>query len=215
MSIKNNINSIFNKIPKHVSLLVVSKKKSNEYIMQAYNAGHRLFGESNTLELKQKHTELPKDIKWHMVGHLQRNKVKHIAPFINLIHSVDSIRLLEEINKRANENKRVINCLIQIHIAQEKSKYGFKIDNVEDVINECHNFKNINITGLMGMASLTNNKDQINSEFLSLKKTFDIIKNDKIKVLSMGMSNDYQIAINNDSNLIRIGSKIFNNEENN
>ena len=176
MSIINNLNLLHKEIPQHVSLVAVSKTRTNSEILQAYNAGQKIFGENKALELNKKAQELPKDIQWHMIGHLQRNKVKYIAPFVNLIHSIDSIKLLEEVNKRAIQNERKINCLLQVHIAEESSKFGFNKSEINSILLESSMFANINIIGLMGMATFTNNTQQINREFKNLKSLFNNIK---------------------------------------
>ncbi len=211
MGITSRLKHIQNNLPKNVKLVAVSKKRSTQAIMEAYNAGQRLFGENNAKELANKAVKLPKDIQWHMIGHLQRNKVKYIIPHVNLIHSIDSIKLLEEINKRAEKENKIIKCLIQIHIAKEISKHGISINKTEEFLKKSEKFYNIKIVGLMGMATLSKDIKEINQEFSSLKHTFENIKNENITILSMGMSNDYKIAINNNSNLIRIGSAIFEN----
>lgn len=209
MQIKQNINNILKEIPENVELITVSKNRTINEILEAYKAGQRNFGENQVKELKEKVEKLPKDIKWHMIGHLQRNKVKYIASFITLIHSVDSIKLLLEINKRATQFNKIINCLLQVHIAEEKTKYGFSIHEIENILQDQKKYKNIRIKGLMGMATFTNNKKQIEKEFSTLNKIFNKIKNQNMNILSMGMSNDYNIAIKNGSNHIRIGSTIF------
>ena len=211
MNIKKNIQIIKQKIPKNVCLVAVSKTQSNDNIIRAYNTGQKIFGENKVQELIQKQEELPKDIKWHMIGHLQTNKVKFIAPFIDMIHSVDSLRLVNEIDKRAKQYNRIINCLLQVNIATEKTKFGFDIDKIEEIIEETLKFKNISIKGLMAMASNTNDKNKITKEFSLtnnlIKKVQKKYKN--INVLSIGMSNDYLLAIENGSNMIRVGSSIF------
>ncbi len=209
MSIDSKILQIKNTIPDSVELIAVSKKRSVNEILKAYTAGQRLFGENNALELKDKYQNLPNDIKWHMIGHLQSNKVKYIAPFVSLIHSIDSIKLLTEVNKRAEQNNRIIDCLLQIHIATETTKYGLQPNQVNEILTISKKLENINITGFMGMASYTKNKKQINNEFSQLRKIFNNYKNNNIHQLSMGMSSDYKIAIENGSNLVRIGSDIF------
>ena len=211
MSIVNNLNLLYKEIPQNVSLVAVSKTKTNSEILQAYNAGQKIFGENKALELKKKAQELPKDIQWHMIGHLQRNKVKYIAPFVNLIHSIDSIKLLEEVNKRAIQNERNINCLLQVHIAEESSKFGFNKSEINNILLESSIFTNINIIGLMGMATFTNNTQQISKEFKNLKSLFNTIKNNTINTLSMGMSGDYKLAIEEGATMVRIGSAIFGN----
>lgn len=211
MNIRKNIQIIKQKIPKNVCLVAVSKTQSNDNIIRAYNTGQKIFGENKVQELIQKKEELPKDIKWHMIGHLQTNKVKFIAPFIDMIHSVDSLRLVNEIDKRAKQYNRIINCLLQVNIATEKTKFGFDIDKIEEIIEETLKFKNISIKGLMAMASNTNDKNKITKEFSLtnnlIKKVQKKYKN--ITVLSIGMSNDYLLAIENGSNMIRLGSSIF------
>ena len=209
MGVIENLHLIKQKIPQSVCLIAVSKTQSNNDILKAYNAGQKNFGENKVQELVQKQEELPKDIKWHMIGHLQTNKVKFIAPFIDMIHSVDSLKLINEIDKRAKQNNRIIDCLLQVHIANEKSKFGFELDKIEGVIEETKKNKNINIKGLMGMASFTNNKNEIIKEFSLINTLFKKVQNEKINVLSTGMSSDYLIAIENGSNMIRLGSIIF------
>ena len=211
MNIRKNIQIIKQKIPKNVCLVAVSKTQSNDNIIRAYNTGQKIFGENKVQELIQKKDELPKDIKWHMIGHLQTNKVKFIAPFIDMIHSVDSLRLVNEIDKRAKQYNRIINCLLQVHIATEKTKFGFEIDKIDEIIEETLKFKNINIKGLMAMASNTNDKNKITKEFSLTNNLMKRIqkKYKNITVLSIGMSNDYLLAIENGSNMIRVGSSIF------
>ena len=209
MSINNNLKKIKENIPKEVTFVAVSKTKSPEKILEAYNSGQKNFGENKVQELTEKYSILPKDINWHMIGHLQTNKVKFIAPFISLIHSVDSFKLLNEINKRGFQNNRVINCLIQVHIAKEKTKFGFEINEVQDIIKESKKLDNINVKGLMGMATFTDNTDQINYEFSNINSLYNKIKTKNINILSIGMSSDYSLAINNGSNMIRVGSAIF------
>ncbi|QCK14399.1 YggS family pyridoxal phosphate-dependent enzyme [Mangrovivirga cuniculi] len=213
----DNYKKIQEEIGEDVVLVAVSKTKPKEDIQSFYDDGHRVFGENKAQELKEKHEELPKDIKWHMIGHLQRNKVKYIAPFVDLIHSVDSKRLAKEINKQGRKNERTINCLLQVHIAEEESKFGFDEDEILEIIKsgEFDEYNNIKIVGLMGMATFTEDTDQIRKEFKSLKGIFDRISslesdaNIEMKYLSMGMSNDFNIAIEEGSNMIRVGSKIF------
>ena len=209
MSIAENLKVLQKSLTNEVVLVAVSKTKTNADILQAYNSGQRIFGENKVQELVQKQEELPKDIQWHMIGHLQSNKVKYIAPFVSLIHGADSLKLLREINKRAAQNKRIIDCLLQVHIATESSKFGFGINELEDTLIAVQEFKNINIKGLMGMATFTNDKTQITKEFSGLKMAFNQIKTPQINILSIGMSGDYQIAIENGSTMIRIGSAIF------
>ena len=209
MPIASNLKAIQISLPKEVTLVAVSKTKPNTDILEAYHAGQRIFGENKAQELAQKAEELPKDISWHMIGHLQTNKVKFIAPFTSLIHGVDSIKLLKEINKRAAQNNRIIDCLLQVHIATESTKFGFLLTEVEQVITESKTFENIRIVGLMGMATFTDDTQQITQEFSSLKTVFDTVKNKHITTLSMGMSGDYQLAIEQGSNMVRVGSAIF------
>lgn len=213
MNITANLQQIKDSIPEHVTLVAVSKTKPNEAILEAYQTGQRIFGENKVQELTEKHESLPKDIEWHMIGHLQSNKVKYIAPFVSLIHGVDSFKLLKEINKRAAQNERVINCLLQIHIAEEDTKFGFDEKEVVELIKSeaFQHLKNIKVVGLMGMATFTDDENQIRKEFKSLKKLFDKlqISNHQFQILSMGMSGDYQIAIEEGSTMIRVGSSIF------
>lgn len=209
MSIADQLVSIKSKLPDTVTLVAVSKTKPNTDILAAYTAGHRVFGENKVQELAQKSETLPKDIQWHMIGHLQRNKVKFIAPFVTLIHGIDNLKLLQEIDKRAAQNNRKIDCLLQVHIAKEDTKFGFEIREVKDALLDALSFKNISIVGLMGMATYTNDNNQIKEEFKSLKTVFDSIKNDKITILSMGMSGDYPLAIEQGSSMVRVGSAIF------
>ena len=209
MGIAEKLKTIQKNLKDEVVLVAISKTRSNADILQAYNSGHRIFGENKVQELIQKQEALPKDIQWHMIGHLQSNKVKYIAPFISLIHGVDSFKLLAEINKRAEQNKRIIDCLLQIHIATESSKFGFEINEIKDALIAIQKFKNINIKGLMGMATFTNDRTQIRKEFSNLEMVFNQIKTPQINTLSIGMSGDYKIAIENGSTMIRIGSAIF------
>lgn len=214
MKIGNNLRSIIDNIPKKVSLVAVSKTKPMELIKNAYDCGQRDFGENKVQELVNKFELLPKDIKWHMIGHLQRNKVKYIAPFVYLIHSVDSVRLLNEINKQAEKNNKTISVLLQIDISDDNTKFGFSFNEIDtllnsDLINELNNVK---IEGLMGMASFTLNEETIKNQFTSLKNLYHSYKKKlNFKILSMGMSGDYKIAIECGSNLIRLGSSIFGN----
>ena len=215
--IKKNLQKIQSNIPSNVQLVAVSKTKPNELIIEAYEAGQRVFGENKVPELVQKHEDLPKDIEWHMIGHLQRNKVKYIAPFVNLIHAVDSLRLLEEIDKQAKKNNRTINYLIQFHIATESSKFGFEMDELESLLqsNDFQSFTNTNCIGVMGMATFTDDTTLIKNEFKTLKKHLDTLSEnffngkDDFKEISMGMSGDYQIAIEEGSTMVRVGSSIF------
>ncbi|CAM3491612.1 YggS family pyridoxal phosphate-dependent enzyme [Zobellia roscoffensis] len=211
--IKDNLLEIKNTLPEHVTLVAVSKTKPDEDVMEAYTAGERIFGENKVQEMVGKWERLPKDIKWHMIGHLQRNKVKYMAEFVDLVHGVDSFKLLSEINKRAQQHNRTIDCLLQIHIAEEDTKFGLDKDELDLILksDEYLNLKNVNVVGLMGMATFTNNKEQVRREFQQLKSIFDSIKsvNPRIKILSMGMSGDYQVAIEEGSTMVRIGSSIF------
>ena len=211
MSIASNLKLITSSIPSNVTLVAVSKTKTNADILIAHNAGQIIFGENKVQELEKKQKELPSDIQWHMIGHLQTNKVKYIAPFISLIHAIDSIKLLKEINKRAKQNNRIIHCLLQVHIAEESTKFGFKINEIENVIERSKELKNIKIIGIMAMATFTDNAKQINKEFASINKLFESIRTKDINTLSIGMSNDYKLAIDNGSNMIRVGSAIFGN----
>lgn len=213
MSVKDNLNTIKSELPEGVTLVAVSKTKPNEDILEAYEAGQRIFGENKVQEMVQKWEDLPKDIEWHMIGHLQRNKVKYMAEFVSLIHGVDSPRLLKEINKQAKKHDRVIPCLLQIHIAEEDTKFGLDKTELDELINS-EAFKamdNIKIVGLMGMATFTDNKNQVRKEFAHLKSMFDDLttKLTGITTLSMGMSGDYGIAIEEGSNMVRVGSSIF------
>lgn len=213
MSIKDNLENINLKISSEVCLVAVSKTKPISDILEAYDCGQRVFGENKIQELVEKHKKLPKDIEWHMIGHIQRNKVKYMAPFISLIHSADSYRLIKEINKQGKINNRVINCLLQIKIASEESKFGFTETEATDFLNsdEYVSFKNIKIVGLMGMATFTEDQKKIDQEFNKLKIFYEKVNrsDSQINILSMGMSDDYPIAIRNGSTMVRIGSSIF------
>jgi pyridoxal phosphate enzyme (YggS family) len=213
MSIQQNLIQIKSKLPAHVTLVAVSKTKPVADLLEAYIAGQRIFGENYVQELVEKQQALPHDFEWHFIGHLQSRKVKLIAPFVSLIHGVDSAKLLQEINKEAAKNNRVIDCLLQIHIAVEESKFGLDEVELTEILTseDFKNLKNIRIVGLMGMASFTDNQNQIEKEFNYLKTLFDKLKitNSELQTLSMGMSNDYQLAISCGSTMIRIGSSIF------
>lgn len=213
MNISENLNKLYHSIGKSVKLVAVSKTKSNEEIMEAYEAGQKIFGENKVQELVSKYNSLPKDIEWHMVGHLQKNKVKYIASFIKLIHSVDNFKLLKEINRQAKKYNATIDCLLQIKIASEETKFGLSIDQVKPMLEseEFKSLKNISIIGLMGMASFTNNEEILKNEFSSLNGLFDDLRitYPNITVLSMGMSNDHKLAIQYGSNMVRVGSLIF------
>jgi pyridoxal phosphate enzyme (YggS family) len=209
MSISENIKHITNQLPISVTLIAVSKTKPNDMLLEAYNAGQRDFGENYVQELVNKYEQLPKDINWHFIGHLQSNKVKYIAPFVHLIHGVDSFSLLKEISKHAQKNNRVIDCLLQIYIAKEETKFGFDFKEASQILNsnEFKDLKNISIKGFMAMASNTDDKAQIRKEFTSLKE-FSRSYPD-LKILSFGMSSDYPLAIEEGSTMIRVGSSIF------
>ena len=209
MSITKNLNHLYRNISNDIVVVAVSKTKPNEDILEAYNSGHKSFGENKVQELIEKHNALPKDIEWHFIGHLQRNKVKNIIKFIHLIHSVDSYKLLNEINKRAKNENRVVDCLIQVKIATEENKYGFNFEEIDDVINFSKNLNHINVKGFMGMSTLTNDNNIINNEFSKLQNIFKNYKSKTLNILSMGMSNDYNLAIEKGSNMIRLGSIIF------
>ena len=211
MEIGKNIASLLDKLPPTVELVAVSKTKSNEEILEAYNAGQRKFGENKIQDMTRKYEILPKDIQWHMIGHVQSNKVKYMAPYVSLIHGVDSLKLLKEINKQAKKNNRIIDCLLQIHIAKEESKYGLSVQESQQAIKIAKELPHLRIKGLMGMATFTEDQKQIEREFAGLKSLYDQYIEQKIplKVLSMGMSGDFLIAIEQGSNMIRVGSKIF------
>lgn len=216
MSIQNNLNNITSTIPENVTLIAVSKTQPAASILEAYQAGQRAFGENKIQEMAEKFDILPKDIEWHMIGHLQSNKVKYMAQFVHLIHGVDSFKTLQEINKQALKHNRIINCLLEVKIASEETKFGLSFAETEELLKseELKNLKNINITGLMGMASFTDDNEIISAEFKSLKTFFDSLKKYKSfnvnpTILSMGMSGDYKIAIEEGSTMIRVGSAIF------
>lgn len=215
MSISKCIESVKSTLPPSVSLVAVSKTKSTSDIMEAYKTGQRDFGENKVQEVTEKYSSLPKDIRWHFIGHLQSNKVKYLAPFIHLIHSVDSIKLLNEINKRAELEGRKINCLLQLSIADEESKFGFNEAELTELIDKggFRQFEHINYSGLMGMATNSGDMKKVGNEFSHLKKFYEKFKDSNIlpefNILSMGMTNDYQTAILHGSNMVRIGSLIF------
>ena len=211
MNIADNTKKIRASIPESVELVAVSKTKSNEEIMQAYDVGQRVFGENKVQDMTAKNESLPKDIRWHMIGHVQTNKVKYMAPYVDLIHGVDSFKLLKEINKQAAKNERIISCLLQIHIAEEATKFGLSPDQCKEVVIQAEALENITIKGLMGMATFTDNVSQIEREFKSLKELFEDLKSDNkdFDILSMGISGDYELAIKEGSTMIRVGSKIF------
>ena len=209
--IKKRLESFYQELGKDISLVAVSKTKTIEDIMSAYNSGQRLFGENRVQELTNKYSNLPKDIKWNMIGNLQSNKVKYIASFVDLIHSLDSLKLAREINKQAEKNNRVIDCLVQIKISKEETKHGVSFENFDEFYKNVKSLKFINITGLMGMASFTDDKNLIKDEFKSISSLYKKLKlvDKNFKYLSIGMSNDYNLAVNEGSNMIRIGSRIF------
>jgi PLP dependent protein len=217
MTLTNRLKEVQSKIPENVTLVAVSKTKPAEMILELYNSGQRVFGENKVQELCDKFEVLPKDIEWHLIGHLQTNKVKYIAPFVSLIHAVDSLKLLQEINKEALKNNRVINCLLQFHIAQEDTKFGLNFDEAEVILQskEFVEMHNIKVVGVMGMASFTDNKELIEDEFRTLYNYFHLIKshyfkyNSDFKEISMGMSGDFEIAIEEGSTMVRVGSSIF------
>ena len=218
MSISNNLTQIKSQLPAHVTLVAVSKTKPVADLMEAYDAGQHIFGENYVQELVEKQEQMPNDIQWHFIGHLQSRKVKLIAPFVSLIHGVDSLKLLQEINKQAAKNNRVIDCLLQVFIAEEESKFGLDEQELNEILEQVHNdkenYKNIQIVGLMGMATFTENQNQIEKEFKHLKTIFDKYKklnteHCQLNTLSMGMSGDYQLAISCGSTMVRIGSSIF------
>lgn len=216
MNIKNNIEEFTRVLPGGSRLIAVSKTQPVEKIQEAYAAGQRLFGENKVQELTAKSEQLPNDIQWHMIGHLQTNKVKYIVPFVTLIHSIDSLKLLQEVNKQAGKINRVVDCLLQVHIAEEDTKFGFSEAEVLTTLHsdEFRALENIRVTGLMGMATLTDNTEQIRKEFKSLKTLFDTLKSMSLpsvnmQELSMGMSSDYTIALEEGSTLVRIGTAIF------
>ncbi|MFD2567496.1 YggS family pyridoxal phosphate-dependent enzyme [Pseudotenacibaculum haliotis] len=211
--IKNNLAKINTTLPEHVTLVAVSKTKPVSDIQEAYDAGHRVFGENKIQEMVSKYDELPKDIQWHMIGHLQRNKVKYMAHFVDLIHGVDSFKTLVEIDKQAKKHNRVIRCLLQARIAKEETKFGLPFNEIEEILasEELAQLENVKVVGFMGMATFTHDKEVLQEEFSSLKTFFDQQKNTntELTILSMGMSGDYQLAIENGSTMIRVGSSIF------
>jgi len=217
MNVKRNIKDIKSKLPENVKLVVVSKTKPNEDILEAYYSGHKIFGENKVQEIVKKHEKLPKDIEWHFIGHLQSNKVKYIAPFVHLIHGIDSFKLLKEVNKEAIKNKRVISCLLQFYIAREETKFGLSLEEARQILDSADFalMKNIEIRGVMGMASFTEDKNQVTSEFKALKAIFNTLKNEYFSEsenfceISMGMSDDFLLALNEGSTIVRIGSKVF------
>jgi len=211
--IQSNLQEIKGSIPDHVTLVAVSKTKPVSLLLEAYNAGQRIFGENKIQEMTQKWEQMPKDIQWHMIGHVQTNKVKYMAPYVDLVHAVDSIKLLKEINKQAKKHNRIINCLLQVKIAEEESKFGLTKKDTVAILEskEIKGMENIHIAGLMGMATFTNNQEQIKNEFEKIQTIFIALKSkfSQIKTLSIGMSGDYKTAINHGSTMVRIGSSIF------
>ena len=217
MSIAQNLLKIKCTLPENVTLVAVSKTKPIPDLIEAYDAGQRIFGENKIQEMAEKWEAMPKDIEWHMIGHVQTNKVKYMAPFVSLIHGVDSLKLLQEINKQAHKNNRIIDCLLQMYIAEEETKFGLDEKELNEILfsETFQEMKNIRILGLMGMATFTDNQTQIRKEFTNLKSIFDYLvtqprtQNLVPKTLSMGMSGDYQLAIECGSTMVRIGSSIF------
>ena len=216
MSISTNLNNIKSQLPEHVTLVAVSKTKPVSDLMEAYTAGQRIFGENKIQEMVEKYELMPKDIEWHMIGHVQRNKVKYMASFVALIHGVDNFKLLKEINKQALKHNRVINCLLQIKIASEDSKFGMTSLEAQDILNseEFTELKNIKVIGLMGMATFTDNENQLKKEFNLLTQIFNSLKgistkNCELETISMGMSGDYKLAVDCGSTMVRVGSSIF------
>lgn len=213
MSIEKKLAEIRKTLPEHVTLVAVSKTKPNSDLQEAYDAGQRVFGENKVQEMTRKWEELPKDIQWHMIGHVQRNKVKYMASFVSLIHGVDSLKLLKEINKQGEKNNRKIPCLLQVHIAEEETKFGFDENELLELAQDQAflQLENIEVQGLMGMATFTDDKNQVRKEFKTLHALFQKLKSnlDGLEILSMGMSGDYKIAIEEGSTMVRIGSSIF------
>lgn len=215
--IAENVKQVLSELPAGVQLVAVSKYHPNEAILEAYQAGQRVFGESKVQEMTTKHESLPKDIEWHFIGHLQTNKIKYIVPYVTLIHSIDSYKLLTEVNKQAEKINRSVDCLLQLHIAEEETKFGFSFQECKDMLEgeKWKELKNVRLCGLMGMATNTENIEQIEKEFCSLNSFFKEVKHtwfsdaDAFRELSMGMSHDYRIAITAGSTLVRVGSKIF------
>ncbi len=217
MDIGKNIADIKAGLPPNVKLVAVSKTKPSDIIMEAYQTGHRIFGENKAQELIRKEQELPKDIEWHFIGHLQSNKAKYLVPFVSMIHSIDSFKILKTINKEARKNDRVVPCLLQFHIAQESSKFGLSEEEAREILDseEYKKMENISLNGVMGMATFTGNEEQLRKEFRLLKTVFNRLKmdyfsgNDHFKEISMGMSGDYMLAVEEGSTIVRIGSKLF------
>lgn len=216
MSIKESLLTIKNELPDTVTLVAVSKTKPVSDLEEAYAAGQRIFGENKIQEMTQKWEVMPKDIQWHMIGHVQTNKVKHMAEYVSLVHGVDSLKLLKEINKQAKKHNRVINCLLQMHIAEESTKFGLDKEELDNLITSdvFKTLENVNVVGLMGMATFTDDKNQVKKEFATLKEIFSSLQSIKstnldVKILSMGMSGDYKLAMDQGSTMVRIGSSIF------
>lgn len=209
--ITDNLKSILSKLPESVTLVAVSKTKPNSAIMEAYTVGQRAFGENKVQDMVAKSEELPSDIQWHMIGHLQTNKVKFIAPFVSLIHGVDSLKLIKEIDKRAAQNNRIIDCLLQIHIAEEETKFGLSDIEATQVLANAKHLKNVRIKGLMGMATNTRDESILRNEFAGLKELFLKFQSvtEHLQIISMGMSTDYEIAVEQGSTMVRLGSAIF------
>lgn len=213
MFVKEKLQSFLENIPEKVALVAVSKTKPVADIQEAYDAGHRIFGENKVQEMVNKYEVLPKDIQWHMIGHVQRNKIKYMAHFVALIHGVDSLKTLQEIDKQGKKHNRVIRCLLQAKIATEETKFGMDFKNIRDIFNSgsLEKLENVQVVGLMGMASFSNDMAKVSREFASLKALYDELNesNSGLSILSMGMSGDYKIAIENGSNMVRVGSAIF------
>ncbi|RLD29830.1 MAG: YggS family pyridoxal phosphate-dependent enzyme [Bacteroidetes bacterium] len=212
MSISENIKRVKDSLPEGVALVAVTKTKSEDEILQAYDTGHRMFGENKIQEMVTKWEQMPKDIEWHMIGHVQRNKVKYMAAFVSLIHAVDSLKLLKEINKQAAKHDRVIDCLLQIKIAEEDSKFGISEEDAQALFTseELKTLEHIRVIGLMGMATFTDDREQLSAEFGKLQIFFNANKDTyKLRYLSMGMSADYPLALGHGSNMVRVGSAIF------
>jgi len=217
MNIKENLEQVKNEIPETVKLVAVSKTKPVEIIQEAYDAGQRVFGENKAQEMSTKHEQLPKDIEWHFIGHMQTNKVKYIAPFVSLIPSVDSLKVLKEINKQAEKNNRVIDCLLQFHIAEEESKFGLSLEGAKELLQQpgLPAMEHVQIAGVMGMASFTSDQEQVTKEFALLKDIYSQLKEGyfkdtpTFKEISMGMSGDYRMALQDGSTMVRVGSAIF------
>lgn len=213
MNISEQIKYYKSQLPEDVVLVAVSKTKPEEDLLEAYNAGQRVFGENKIQEMTEKWENLPKDIEWHMIGHVQSNKVKYMAEYVNLVHGIDRLKLIKELNKQAQKHDRTINCLLQIKIAEEDTKFGMDINDAEAILNKDFKktYPNVNVVGFMGMATFTNDEEQVQREFKTLKSHFDRLSKDhnSLKILSMGMSGDYKLAISEGSTMVRIGSAIF------